>query len=349
MENITIPNDEPVVQSTTVDDSATAQDQFRTVCGITFTAPESITDEEITRYNDKVQSFTKIELRGCLGRLKNDYAMCDAVRVHLESAESSIGQIQESFNGLVKSISTDNIITDVTFNKDTPIDDIDTLKEELSEYRSRVDIAIQLVEKRLKELNETKGYTSIADDITETLLKNRDTLNMSEDINSGLYVKYIDRILDEIKTGYIYADRMWPKLENKKRLLDIAKEFYKDRRKAEREIYSIGFRKSFVDDFISFLCMWQPQEFRDCLADDTVWLYFYHITKIVKSELKKGNYLSLVYKCYILQVLELYNTAKVANVKYDDKTELGTLVRHVKDTYFNITRQYFYGYDKYSK
>ena len=349
MENITIPNDEPVVQSTTVDDSATAQDQFRTVCGITFTAPESITDEEITRYNDKVQSFTKIELRGCLDRLKNDYAMCDAVRVHLESAESSIGQIQESFNGLVKSISTDNIITDVTFNKDTPIDDIDTLKEELSEYRSRVDIAIQLVEKRLKELNETKGYTSIADDITETLLKNRDTLNMSEDINSGLYVKYIDRILDEIKTGYIYADRMWPKLENKKRLLDIAKEFYKDRRKAEREIYSIGFRKSFVDDFISFLCMWQPQEFRDCLADDIVWLYFYHITKIVKSELKKGNYLSLVYKCYILQVLELYNTAKVANVKYDDKTELGTLVRHVKDTYFDITRQYFYGYDKYSK
>lgn len=349
MENITIPNDEPVVQSTTVDDSATAQDQFRTVCGITFTAPESITDEEITRYNDKVQNFTKIELRGCLDRLKNDYAMCDAVRVHLESAESSISQIQESFNGLVKSISTDNIITDVTFNKDTPIDDIDTLKEELSEYRSRVDIAIQLVEKRLKELNETKGYTSIADDITETLLKNRDTLNMSEDINSGLYVKYIDRILDEIKTGYIHADRMWPKLENKKRLLDIAKEFYKDRRKAEREIYSIGFRKSFVDDFISFLCMWQPQEFRDCLADDIVWLYFYHITKIVKSELKKGNYLSLVYKCYILQVLELYNTAKVANVKYDDKTELGTLVRHVKDTYFNITRQYFYGYDKYSK
>ena len=349
MENITIPNVEPVVQSTTVDDSATAQDQFRTVCGITFTAPESITDEEIARYNDKVQSFTKIELRGCLDRLKNDYAMCDAVRVHLESTESSIGQIQESFNGLVKSISTDNIITDVTFYKDNPIDDIDTLKEELSEYRSRVDIAIQLVEKRLKELNETKGYTSIADDIIEMLLKNRDTLNMSEDINSGLYVKYIDRILDEIKTGYIHADRMWPKLENKKRLLDIAKEFYKDRRKAEREIYSIGFRKSFVDDFISFLCMWQPQEFRDCLADDTVWLYFYHITKIVKSELKKGNYLSLVYKCYILQVLELYNTAKVANVKYDDKTELGTLVRHVKDTYFNITRQYFYGYDKYSK
>ena len=88
MENITIPNDEPVVQSTTVDDSATAQDQFRTVCGITFTAPESITDEEITRYNDKVQNFTKIELRGCLDRLKNDYAMCDAVRFHLESAES---------------------------------------------------------------------------------------------------------------------------------------------------------------------------------------------------------------------------------------------------------------------
>lgn len=349
MENITIPNDEPVVQSTTVDDSATAQDQFRTVCGITFTAPESITDEEITRYNDKVQSFTKIELRGCLDRLKNDYAMCDAVRVHLESAESSIGQIQESFNGLMKSISTDNIITDVTFNKDTPIDDIDTLKQELNEYRSRVDIAIQLVEKRLKELNETKGYTSIADDITETLLKNRDTLNMSEDINSGLYVKYIDRILDEIKTGYIHADRMWPKLENKKRLLDIAKEFYKDRRKAEREIYSIGFRKSFVDDFISFLCMWQPQEFRDCLADDTVWLYFYHITKIVKSELKKGNYLSLVYKCYVLQVLELYNTAKAANVGFGDKTELCDLVKHVRSTYYDIVTRYVDGYHKYSK
>ena len=347
MENITIPNDEPVVQSTTVDDSATAQDQFRTVCGITFTAPESITDEEITRYNDKVQSFTKIELRGCLDRLKNDYAMCDAVRVHLESAESSIGQIQESFNGLVKSISTDNIITDVTFNKDTPIDDIDTLKEELSEYRSRVDIAIQLVEKRLKELNETKGYTSIADDITETLLKNRDTLNMSEDINSGLYVKYIDRILDEIKTGYIYADRMWPKLENKKRLLDIAKEFYKDRRKAEREIYSIGFRKSFVDDFISFLCMWMG--YREEFIEDAVWLYFYHITKIVKSELKKGNYLSLVYKCYVLQVLELYNTAKAANVGFSDKTELCDLVKHVRSTYYDIVTRYVDGYHKYSK
>ena len=347
MENITIPNDEPVVQSTTVDESATAEDQFRTVCGITFTAPESITDEEIIRYNDKIQSFTKIELRGCLDRLKNDYAMCDAVRVHLESAESSIGQIQESFNGLVKSISTDNIITDVTFNKDTPIDDIDTLKEELSEYRSRVDIAIQLVEKRLKELNETKGYTSIADDITETLLKNRDTLNMSEDINSGLYVKYIDRILDEIKTGYIHADRMWPKLENKKRLLDIAKEFYKDRRKAEREIYSIGFRKSFVDDFISFLCMWAG--YREEFIEDAVWLYFYHITKIVKSELKKGNYLSLVYKCYVLQVLELYNTAKTANIGFSDKTELCDLVKHVRSTYYDIVTRYVDGYHKYSK
>lgn len=351
MENITIPNDEPAVQSTAVDENATAEVQFRTVCGITFTAPDSITDDTIISYNEKIQNLTRIETHGLIKKLQDEFKTCDALENYLKSSQATVENIQSMVDNLntcfEDSAFENNKISEDEYTDDE-IPDFNKLKQELYEYRCCVDIAMMLVKKHSEEL-EAKGYTSIADDITETLLKNRDTLNMSEDINSGLYVKYIDRILDEIKTGYIHADRMWPKLENKKRLLDIAKEFYKDRRKAEREIYSIGFRKSFVDDFISFLCMWQPQEFRDCLADDTVWLYFYHITKIVKSELKKGNYLSLVYKCYILQVLELYNTAKVANVKYDDKTELGTLVRHVKDTYFNITRQYFYGYDKYSK
>lgn len=349
MENITIPNDEPVVQSTTVDDSATAQDQFRTVCGITFTAPESITDDTIISYNEKIQNLTRIETHGLIKKLQDEFKTCDALENYLKSSQATVENIQSMVDNLntcfEDSAFENNKISEDEYTDDE-IPDFNKLKQELYEYRCCVDIAMMLVKKHSEEL-EAKGYTSIADDITETLLKNRDTLNMSEDINSGLYVKYIDRILDEIKTGYTNADRMWPKLENKKRLLDIAKEFYKDRRKAEREIYSIGFRKSFVDDFISFLCMWAG--YREEFIEDAVWLYFYHITKIVKSELKKGNYLSLVYKCYVLQVLELYNTAKAANVGFSDKTELCDLVKHVRSTYYDIVTRYVDGYHKYSK
>ena len=312
------------------------------VCGIDLNKYDGkVSEEDVKTFSANAEKLTKLEIIRSMKSITATAKQIMFVRALAASAQSNTDMIQSFTDNMMKMVSnetngdeseeTAQTLTDIKSTFEAPKDDedidFDKTYAELDVYEAQLDAAIEILHLRYEELKKN-GNTSIADDIAETLLKNRSTLeNTTENLNAELYIKCIDTVIDELQSHSI--DRMYPKANVPKKTLGIIKEFFKDVDRSIKEISKCGLSITWVRNFADF--MWDEQSF-SCKNDETTFskgtyatvalVFFYHITKIVNSELKKQNYLSLIYKYYILQILEIQATTRMnEDQRFDENDE----------------------------
>lgn len=196
-------------------------------------------------------------------------------------------------------------------------DDVETSMENLNNYEKFLEEASKIIEAKVEKLRVDYKF-NLAEDIKATLLKNQETLAKSEDPNAPVYSKYIDEVVEELDTHSF--KRMHAKVPADKRTTNLIKEFYKDEVRGLQEIMSMGFTVNFIKTFADFiidenaysLSIGDDEHFDSRLTKDMAItlsiIMSYQIAKICDKEIKKHNYSSLIFKYYILQILEITET-----------------------------------------
>lgn len=310
----------------------------------------AVTADDAKEYHDQIYSLTKIELiRGMkkLVALEKDLYMVRGLMGMASSNEVMIKSFVNSVDGVVNHLKDEE-----TSEDDTPIDDepldYDATSKQLDTYEHQLDAMVDMMHVRYEELRST-GTTTVAEDITETLLKNKSTLESVDNPNSDMYIGYINTVIDELQSHSI--KRILNKVSVPKRTRVILTDFLRDINKSFKEILSCGFSLSWLSTFADF--MWDEQAFA-CLPDGdnmsrneyATWaiIFMYHVSQIVNSELKKHNYLSLIYKYYVLQILELQNTTKMDEDKRFDENGEEVETSKIRSAVFKEYYTLFKGY-----
>ena len=331
-----------------------AEPETNIVCGIDLNKYSGcVTEENAQEYHDQIYDLTKIELIQGMKKLvaleKNLYMVRGLVNM-ADANTSTIKTFANSVDDIVNHLA-DSETQEETKPVDEPLDDDDFNRDEmlaqLDTYEHQLDAMLDMMHNRYDEIKAT-GNTSIAEDITETLLKNKSTLENVDNLNAEKYIGYINTVIEELQSHSI--SRMLPKVSVPKRTRNIITEFCKDIPRSFKEIMNCGFSPAWLSTFADF--MWEEQAF-SCEADNTmsrndfaVWslIFFYHISQIVNAEVKKHNYLSLVYKYYVLQILELENTTKMEEDQRfdenDEEIEASKLRSSVYKEYATVMRAY---------
>ena len=304
---------------------------------------DEVTKADVETFTENAKSLTRLEIIREMKRISYLIKNVVMVRGLAQSAKNNTDVVETFSNTMMSFISgetSNEEIPEAENNNQslteikTSIEDIKTADEfdydkaeaELVKYESQLEVALEILHNRYTEL-KNQGNTTIADDIIETLLKNRSTLEQTESLNSEMYIEYIDNAIEELQSHSIA--RMFPKVEVPKKTLGIIKDFFKDIDRSIKEISRCGLSVTWIRNFADF--MWEEQSFA-CKNDETTFskgtyatvalIFFYHITKIVGSELKKQNYLSLVFKYYILQILEIQSTTHMnEDQRFDENDE----------------------------
>lgn len=314
---------------------------MRTVCGIELPVTDKMTDEEIEDFVKEIEPLTRIELL----KLKKEFNDARIQGIDLESMFKDAKLTYESFLEIQESFSTPDVVQNTIDEIKAELEeedlDFDKIEEEITSFKMRSLIGSMIVGHRLKELAEISP-PDLKADIIETLIKNKDTLNQSGNLNKELLTSYIDRVVNEIKEtadGFLDPrDRMLNKLQNPKRVDEIIKFVRDNPERARIERHAEGLNDDIVAVFLGFMYTEQlyhadvdpndddsltPVEKAIYELDPINFLeemkagysllcetFAYHIAKIVKSEVKRQNYLSLIFKCYILQIVELETKCK---------------------------------------
>ena len=202
--------------------------------------------------------------------------------------------------------STKTILGDETESLKSQLDnaddfDQDKFKKELELSRNRLLMAADLIRAHIAHLKEVNGDTNMAEDIIDTLLKNRKTISEGSDLNKDTYCKAIDDAIIEITNiGLSKFDekslrRIVPKLQNEKRIRDLYKDM-KDKNEFQKLFNKVGFNTNFIASFIHFMdteMKFYTHELDGSpLCDKPTLitastLFFYHVARIVDAELHK--------------------------------------------------------------
>ena len=321
-------------------------------------------------YKEYVNTLTKLELLKTMRMLAKDteYAYVakeltlaaitqgQGLAMYADSFKSIESKVYDDPDNTVK---PDEIVqelnTKISKNTDseeldgTELDQLYDCVFDIDQSLRELNICTNVAHEKYEEIR-VSGKTTIAEDITETLLKNRQTLEKSDsNPNAALYMKYIDSAIEELKTHSI--DRMYPKMTNPKKIKKLVQEFYADPLLSLKIITSCGFMLDWIMNFTDFMIT--EQEFavpeKSHSKDEFVCatcVFFYHITKIVDAEVDKHNYLSLIFKYYILQVLEVESTPKP-----DEESRIDENGNESEESKFrsSLYKAYMPIFDKYLK
>ena len=310
-----------IQEATLVEEPPVEKPATRIVDGLTIPNTDAITDEEILVYIESLKSLTNIELMHQLKLFRNDKATVLKYKEMFESAKvtfESFAEMKNSFGFIDNDLVTMNEDKmEKAIEEEDP--DFDGIEKELKDYEDRIDIGLMAIERRYNEVRES-GIVSIRDDIVQTLSKNLDTVKKSSDINKDYTIKFLEKTIDEFNSapdGIVdQYTRISRKLENPKRNLELVKYVKNHEFEARKKYINVGFTDEIYNAFLKFLKI-EDAYYAYCTdGDETairlpkdigeyVDVYFYHISKIVDTESRKKNYLSLIYKCNILQVIEL--------------------------------------------
>lgn len=316
-------NEENIQEVTTTEETPVEEspkDDTREVCGIKIPNTDAITDDEVIEFINSLNDFTAIEVLHHIKKFRDDLNTLNMYSVNLSTAMVTY----DTYKNMASMYG--NIDNDlVTAEFDNPEDengqiDFEQIRKDIEEYDARLKVGLAVLEHKYAKIRES-GIASIKDDIIETLLKNLDTVKQSEDVNKEYTVKAIQKIIDEFNNapdGIVdQYERISRKLSNPKRNLELVKYVTNHPDDARKEFLKIGFTDEMYDAFCKFLII--EDSYNRYITDDVdeeddltqdkikryVYVYFYHISKIVNSEIRKKNYLSLIYKCNVLQVIEL--------------------------------------------
>lgn len=309
----------------------------------------AVTEDDAKEYHEQIYSLTKIELiRGMkkLVSLEKNLYMIRGLLNMATSNEAMIRSFVDSVDGVVNHLKDDDTVQSAAPESDEPLDPEATAKQ-LDTYEQQLEAMVDMMHIRYEEI-KSAGNTTVAEDITETLLKNKSTLENVENPNASMYIKYIDTVVDELQSHSI--KRILNKVSVPKRTRVILTDFTRDVERSFKEILNCGFSPAWLSTMADF--MWEEQAFA---CDDktamsrnefATWaiVFMYHVSQIVNSEVKKHNYLSLVYKYYVLQMLEMQNTTKMDEDQRVDENDVENEASKLRQSMYREYRQLFDAY-----
>lgn len=294
------------------------------------------TKEEIEGCYNEIKELNKLESLRYYARVKAELDSCNMAEQFIETAVVT----KETAMNLVNILdeSTKDLMGDETESLKEQLessdDDFDEkkFKTELAASKDRLNMAADLIRAHIAHLKEVNGDTTMAEDIIDTLLKNRKVISDGNDLNKHTYCKAIDEAIVEISNvGLAKFDedslrRILPKISNEKRIKELYKSM-KDAKEYQKEFRKVGFNMDFVASFCKF--MKTEMDFYEhelggvAMCDEPTLitvsaLFFYHIAKIVDAELHKRRYRTLVFKLYVLRPLEIDKMYPVKEFKDND-------------------------------
>lgn len=293
---------------------------------------DTCTKEDVEECYNEVKDFNKLEALRYYTRVKSEIDSCNMAEEFIATAVAT----KETAMNLVNILdeSTKTILGDETESLKSQLDnaddfDQDKFKKELELSRNRLLMAADLIRAHIAHLKEVNGDTNMAEDIIDTLLKNRKTISEGSDLNKDTYCKAIDDAIIEITNiGLSKFDekslrRIVPKLQNEKRIRDLYKDM-KDKNEFQKLFNKVGFNTNFIASFIHFMdteMKFYTHELDGSpLCDKPTLitastLFFYHVARIVDAELHKKRYRTLVFKLYALRPLEVDKAYPVSEFK----------------------------------
>mgnify|MGYP004459983897 CR=1 FL=1 len=190
--------------------------------------------------------------------------------------------------------------------------DIDQLKTETKQAAELTELMKDAWSLVWQRIIHTRKATSLTGDIIEKLMADRDTLVASKKDYSDR-IKNIDATMDELTSP------SFKPIVHKLEVPRIVRNTYRDYLKlSDKEIEKIftkaGFTTSMIDKFANF-CM-EEINFNDYVADESnlafhdfinksARFFAYQMAQFALKASKRTNYESIVYKMYILRILEI--------------------------------------------
>ena len=308
--------------------------------------PDLATDEiieDIKKILSNVDSATRISAIKKYRRALKEYHKFDDIDealVNVENTQKEISRFLKSVNdsdhaqameirktmektllnsyGLHLAVPTDVEITDMDLAGQL---DMPAIRNEAGEARSKAHIYKVAYEAAYRrKMAQTKDNHSLTADVMEQLMHDRDTIEMSSNINKTLRLKEIDEVIDAVESPSFAI--ITNKTANKKHLKEIFKEYAKNPRKANKLINAIGINDAMVEGFKRFFADEMKFRAKNCQFDfglqgtDPVWLdktidfFIYHVARLCDVAKKRSSYKNIVYKMLILRVLEVQTTIK---------------------------------------
>ena len=286
-------------------------------------------------YND-IKDFNKLESLRYYTRIKSEIDSCnmaeDFIATAVATKETAVNLVKildDAAKSFTNGDETESLKEQLENTDDF---DQDKFKTELNESRNRLLMAADLIRAHIAHLKEVNGDTTIAEDIIDTLLKNRKVIADGNDLNKNTYCKAIDEAIVEISNvGLAKFDseslrRIIPKLQNEKRIRELYKSM-KDTKEYQKAFNKVGFTMDFVASFTRFMktemafCTNELGGTAFCDEPTLITvsaLFFYHIARIVDAELHKKRYRTLVFKLYALRPLEIDKAYPVSEFKDND-------------------------------
>lgn len=187
-----------------------------------------------------------------------------------------------------------------------------------------------------RKMAQTPENHTLTDDVIEQLMHDHDTIEASTDLNKKMKLDTVNEVIDAVEAPSF--DPIKNKTENVKGLMNTYKEYCKDPAKANNLIRSIGFNDAMVDSFISFFSYEVTARNTNAKAFDniefdqnlpirdvdhdalirTAKFFLYHIARICDTLKKRNAYKSIIYKMYILRIIEIQTSTK-ASTAFEDR------------------------------
>ena len=209
--------------------------------------------------------------------------------------------------------------------------DIDAFRDDLGKARIYAHIYKAAHEavyrRRMAQVDENHSLT---DDVIEQLMHDHDTIEASSDINKVLKLKIIDKAIEGVESPSF--DSIKTKTANEKGLMNLYKEFKKNPMKSMKLPIAIGFTPDMINAFrtffsdeillrLSHVSAYEEEHTENSpLANinyyafmQLVDFFIYHMSRICDTEKKRNAYNSIIFKMYILRVVEVQTSIKFSD------------------------------------
>ena len=369
------PKDMPTVEMTTTNDKLVITHENPLVEAVLRKAYENgITVEVVKDVEDVVNEFskkTKIELVMAKREIENYNSLKELAAGLAETGKSMSATSKALTDFVAPDFDENDNETDATESIEEPesepedefVNEIDGMYKTLENDIAIANIAYDVV---YQKYMEDHPNTTVYDDLLEKLLKDKATLESSNNINAPKLIACIDNVIACMQKNDLEALLVpfHTKTDNRKRLRILAKELINVKRPVYRDLETIGITQEHIMKFINFFITEAnfretyatgPIGFPDARLIPNICLFFlYHLCKIITNSRKRATYETLKYRLAFMHVIDVVDkypsTTKTftenrfigdATDENAEPTELSIARAKVYDTFVPLLMKYF--------
>ena len=369
------PKDMPTVEMTTTNDKLVITHENPLVEAVLRKAYENgITVEVVKDVEDVVNEFskkTKIELVMAKREIENYNSLKELAAGLAETGKSMSATSKALTDFVAPDFDENDNETDATESIEEPesepedefVNEIDGMYKTLENDIAIANIAYDVV---YQKYMEDHPNTTVYDDLLEKLLKDKSTLESSNNINAPKLIACIDNVIACMQKNDLEALLVpfHTKTDNRKRLRILAKELINVKRPVYRDLETIGITQEHIMKFINFFITEAnfretyatgPIGFPDARLIPNICLFFlYHLCKIITNSRKRATYETLKYRLAFMHVIDVVDkypsTTKTftenrfigdATDENAEPTELSIARAKVYDTFVPLLMKYF--------